>query len=196
MHGGVIQDVIVTTSYINNLTLHGTDENPMMIKGLYLSDSVVLDYALMGNFHVQQIEVHGSAVVGQSNDHVPSVELDCCPLSYYADQPPLRGLSKLILPPNGMIVRQIGCDRQVQQMGAIGLSLVLTVVDGNGQSLGDVPVLEHLAGVQIGYQSPKANRRQPFTRNPQLPMPRQYWPDVVAEDDAARFKQLLQGAGR
>jgi hypothetical protein len=196
MNGGVIQDVIVTTSYINNLTLHGTDENPMMIKGLYLSDSVVLDYALMGNCHVQQIEVHGSAVVGQSNDHVPSVELDCCQLSYYADQPPLRGLSKLILPPNGMIVRQIDCDRQVRQMGAIGSSLVLTVVDGNGQSLGDVPVLEHLARVQIGYQSPKANGRQPFTRNPQLPMARQYWPDVVAEDDAARFKQLLQGAGR
>jgi hypothetical protein len=168
----------------------------MMIKGLYLSDSVVLDYALMGNCHVQQIEVHGSAVVGQSNGHVPSVELDCCQLSYYADQPPLRGLSKLILPPNGMIVRQIDCDRQVKQMGAIGSSLVLTVVDGNGQSLGDVPVLEHLAGVQIGYQSPNANGQQPFTRNPQLPMPRQHWTDVVAEDDAARFQQLLQPAGR
>jgi len=196
MHGGVMRDVIVTASYINNLTLHGTDENPMMIRGLYLSDSVVLDYALMGNCHVQQIEVHGSAVVGQSNGHVPPVELDYCPLSYYADQPPLRGLSKLILPPNGMVVRQIDCDRQVPQTGAIGLSLVLTVVDGNGQSLGDVPVLEHLARVQIGYQSPKANGRQPFTRNPQLPMPRQHWTDVVAEDDAARFQQLLQGAGR
>jgi hypothetical protein len=48
----------------------------MMIAGLHLSDSVVLDYALMGNCHVQQIEVYSSAVVGQSNGHVPPEELD------------------------------------------------------------------------------------------------------------------------
>ncbi|MBU3655624.1 MAG: hypothetical protein FGM23_04615 [Alphaproteobacteria bacterium] len=196
MHGGVIQDVVVTASYINNLTLHGTDENPMMIKGLHLSDSVVLDYALMGNCHVQQIEVYSSAVVGQSNGHVPPEELDYCSLSYYADQPPLRGLSNLILPPNGMVVRQINCDRQVAQTGAIGSSLVLTVVDGNGQPIDDKPLLEHLAGVQIGYQPPKANRQPPLSSNPQLPPPRQHWPDVDAKHAAAPFQAFSQGATR
>ncbi|MFN5174021.1 MAG: pentapeptide repeat-containing protein, partial [Holosporaceae bacterium] len=197
MHGGVIQDVVVTASYINNLTLHGTDENPMIIKGVHLSESVVLDCVLGGNCHVQQIEVYSSAVVGQSNGHVPPEELDYCSLSYYADQPPLRGLSNLILPPNAMVARQIDCDRQVAQgAGAIGSSLVLTVVDGNGRLLGDVPLLEHLAGVQIGYQSPQANRQPPLSSNPQLPPERQHVSDVDAKHAAAPFQAFSQGATR
>jgi hypothetical protein len=61
----------------------------------------------------------------------------------------------------------------------------------------DKPLLERLAGVQIGYQPPKANRQPPLGgRNPQLPPPRQHWPDVDAKHAAAPFQAFSQGATR
>jgi hypothetical protein len=184
MKGGVIRNVIVQNSLVDNLTLHGTDEKPMIIKGLALYDSAALDLAFWGNSVVENIELHGSAAAGQMKGHVRAEEVHASADSYFAEQPPLAERSRLILPPYGTVVSRLGSG--APQAGT-GSQIVLTVGDAEGKTLGYVPVLEHLAKVELGYQKSTRGSGLALSGNPQYPTARDHWQDMVDGDDLKRF---------
>jgi uncharacterized protein YjbI with pentapeptide repeats len=177
---GVIEGLILCQSFVHHVSFSGDQEGSgVIVGGIGFYDSIVMDAQFSGNTTVDEIELAGSLFVGSGPGILKAENCIVGQGSEWRDQV-VQTASDAVL---GQVLSQLrlepsrgdGKGRTPSQApdGSNPASILLTEVFCTRSGLlGEVPVLDHLRGLRIGYQGRAPLTEEAGYRKLILPVPR------------------------
>jgi uncharacterized protein YjbI with pentapeptide repeats len=158
--GGVIDGLILCQSFFQNISFSGDPEGSgLIVGGIGLYDSIVMGAQFSRNTTVDEIELSGSLFVGSGPGILKAENCIVGQGSEWRDRVVQTGsdavlgqvLSEFKLEPYRIAGKGQAPNRAPDETNPTSI-LVTEVLWTKGGLLGEVPVLDHLLRLEIGYQ--------------------------------------------
>lgn len=179
---GVIADLFVCQSDLHNISFSGDQTGKgLIIGGIGLVDSIMINAQFSGNTSVKEIELLGSLAVGSGPGILSTANLIISPESEWRDQMiQIVADSKL-----GDISYELSAERieqhppsrerqpgrNIPKGSFLTTFLLQERVSRNGSLMASVPLLEHLATQKIGFQVREMSRIDAAQKGQRLILP-------------------------
>lgn len=179
---GVIEDLFVCQSDLHNISFSGDPEGKgLIIGGIGLVDSIMINAQFSGNTSVGEIELSGSLAVGSGPGIIDPTKLFISPESEWRDQMiqivPDSELGDISYELSAEPIEQHPSSRERRlgkkiAKGSFVTSFLLQErVSRNGTLMASVPLLEHLATQKIGFQVSEMSGGEAAQKGQRLMLP-------------------------